>query len=475
MRFMRQRALWLLTGFIMVAALLGGLALYRPFDSAISVPIAPENGPNPPTKLPGKLVTFLVMGVDKRPDDAGRSDSMIVVSYNPASDQLAILSLPRDTWVEIPGHGYDKVNHSYAYGGERLAVQVVQKLLGINIDHFVTISFQGFREIVDEVGGVQVDAEKRMLYHDPYDTAMGPEGLVIDIQPGLQHMDGLTALKYSRYRMDDEGDIGRMRRQQQVIKALLKAAATPAIVGRIPQLIPAFSHAVVSDLSVAEMIKLAVGAKDALGHPLRTGTLGGTTKTIDGVFYLIPELVAERTTAYQMLVGESPSGEFLRRAQEDQAAYAAALTAQIEQEDRKAVTATETGSPAPTSGEAAPPAGAGTTANATPPGTGAKTPRPPATGGKQTRPTPVTVALIDASGKNLGAVYANKLRAANFRIARMGRASEPIPHSTALDHAGQPSTLVRLQQIIPGLTVVSMPDKNAGEAVQIVLGADLNS
>jgi len=131
---------------------------------------------------------------------------MFVATIDEATKSVSLLSVPRDTRVKIPGHGWDKINHAYANGGSQLSQKAVENLLGIPIDYYVTIDFAGFYKIVDAVGGVDVDVEKRMYYEDPYDE------LVIDIQPGMQHMNGKTAIQYVRYR-DSEGDIGRIERQ----------------------------------------------------------------------------------------------------------------------------------------------------------------------------------------------------------------------------------------------------------------------
>jgi polyisoprenyl-teichoic acid--peptidoglycan teichoic acid transferase len=463
---------WLLVGLIALS-LVGALTLYRPFDVKSSTAAAGEEAGQtlPPAKLPGERVTFLVMGVDKRDDDAGRADSMVVVSLDPNTQQLALLSLARDTWVQIPGHGYDKVNHSYAFGGERLAVQAVQRLLGIPIDHYVTLNFQGFARIVDALGGIDIDAEKRMLYNDPYDTGMGPGGLVIDIQPGLQHMDGLTALKYARYRMDDEGDVGRMRRQQQVVKALMKAAATPAILTRIPQLIPALADAVDTDLSVGEMLKLATGARDALSHPLKAGSLNGEEKMLGGIFYWIPDLVKERATAYELLVGSTPPEEFLNQAREEQQVYARAL-AEVTAEDERAAKAEadKAGQQEPQGGTAA--GQPGTQAPGSQPQASGTLP-PVTTSPPATKPPAVTVAVLDASGAGIGPDYVKKLKAAGFRVARSGKSAKPVARTVVLDHAGQPGTKERIQQVLPDALVVAARDSKAEEAVEIILGADL--
>lgn len=278
--------------------------------------------------LPGKRITFLVLGVDKRPGDRGRSDMMLVASYDTAQEQLAVVSIARDTWLQIPGHGYDKVNHAYAFGGERLAVRSIERALNLPIDYYVTLSFNGFARIVDALGGVEVDVAKRMYYHDPDDLVMGPDGLVIDLWPGPQPMDGLTLLKYTRFRTDDEGDLGRMRRQQEAIKELMKVAARPATLVRLPQLIPALYDTVETDLPLTQILRLSGGAKEALTTPLMTGSFDGTPAMIGGVYYLIPDLVAQRKAAYEILVGTPPPESFVAKAQEDQAIYRRVLAEQ---------------------------------------------------------------------------------------------------------------------------------------------------
>lgn len=452
---------WVIVSLVMLA-LVGGAAFYRPFQS-IQLPESPSlsggksGGMPPPVALPKKLDTFLIMGVDKRGEDYGRSDSMLVLSYDASKGQLAMLSIPRDTYVEIPGYGYDKINHSYAFGGANLAVKTVQGLLGIAIDYHVTIAFDGFDKLINAVGGVDIDAEKRMIYHDPYDFSMGPDGLVIDIYPGPQRMNGEIALNYSRYRMDDEGDIGRMRRQQQVGRAILEAAATPSIIGRIPQLIPALASTVMTNMTIGEMLLLGTGARDALSKPLRSGTWGGMPNELHGIFYIVSDLVKERTAAYELLVGTPPGEGFLKRAREDQQQYGKAVAQAIEETAAMVTHLEQTEQP-----EAAP-----VTAQPSAPKTDPVQPPAP------TIPKPITISLVDASGKNLGASYAQKLRSAGFRVARITKAPKTTPKTIAHDHSSQVGTAARLKAVIPGILVILAPDKNAPEAVQIVLGTDL--
>ncbi|MBQ7454044.1 MAG: LCP family protein, partial [Selenomonadaceae bacterium] len=155
-------------------------------------------------------VTIIIMGVDVRKDDVGRSDTLMIATVDPRIDQATLLSIPRDTRVRIRGRGYDKINAAFAYGGVELTTSTVENFLGIDIDHYIMIDTSSFVKIIDAIGGVDIDVEKRMVYEDPWDDN---GGLVIDLYPGQQHMDGKTAVTYVRYR-DSEGDIGRVKRQQ---------------------------------------------------------------------------------------------------------------------------------------------------------------------------------------------------------------------------------------------------------------------
>ena len=129
----------------------------------------------------------LIMGVDIRKDDVGRSDTLMIATIDPRLDQATLLSIPRDTRVKIRGRGYDKINAAFAYGGVELAESTVENFLGIDIDHYVLINTRSFVKIIDAIGGVDIDVEKRMFYEDPWDD---DGGLVIDLYPGEQHMDG---------------------------------------------------------------------------------------------------------------------------------------------------------------------------------------------------------------------------------------------------------------------------------------------
>ena len=237
--------------------------------------------------LPHK-VNILVMGVDERSDDVGRSDTMMVVTVDTSTKQVSLLSIPRDTRVKIPGYGWDKINHAFANGGHKLAQKAVEDLLGIPMDYYVLVNFSAFNKIVDAVGGVTVDVEKRMYYEDPYDN------LVIDLRPGEQKMDGRTAIQYVRYR-DEEGDIGRISRQQKFIKAMLNEVASPLILPRVPNIIREVNAAINTDMSTADMLKLAKLLNDASKAGLKAAMVPGKPAYIDDISYWLPDITELRS------------------------------------------------------------------------------------------------------------------------------------------------------------------------------------
>ena len=233
--------------------------------------------------LSGKK-NIVVMGCDIRKDDVGRSDTLFVVMLDKSKKNAALLSVPRDTRVKIKGHGWDKINAAFAYGGQKLTRETVQDFLGIKINNYVLVDFQGFKGLVDAVGGVDINVEKRMYYYDPYD------GFEIDLRPGMQHMDGKTAMQYVRYR-DEEGDIGRIRRQQKFLMALYKHIASKNIIAKIPGISKQIMSMVKTDLSLKEMVELGNVMRDMVEKDgLKMSMVPGEPEYIDGISYWIPDI-----------------------------------------------------------------------------------------------------------------------------------------------------------------------------------------
>lgn len=199
-----------------------------PQPSVTPTPTALLPTPTPPAPPAGGPITVLLLGSDERPGETGpaRTDAIIIARIDPHSGRVALLSLPRDLWVEIPGYGYARLNAANVWGiiynapqgGLGLARETVSNLLGIPIDYTIHINFQGFIGAIDALGGITIDVPKE-LYDDQFPT-MDYGYTVAHFLPGSQQMDGATALMYSRIRHPDS-DFERMRRQQAVVVAAM--------------------------------------------------------------------------------------------------------------------------------------------------------------------------------------------------------------------------------------------------------------
>ena len=234
--------------------------------------------------------TVMIMGVDERADDVGRSDTLMIATLDPEKNQAAILSVPRDTRVKISGHGFDKINAAYAYGGRQLTQKTIENLLNTHIDHYIKINIHGFTKIIDALGGIDIDVEKRMYYEDPWDD---DGGLYIDLQPGMQHMDGKTAITYVRYR-DEEGDIGRIKRQQNFMKAVMDKLVSPTIIPKLPSIVSAVSDSVETDMSVSEILSFIGTLQEAKNNGLKSDMIPGKPVYIEDVSYWVPDIKKTR-------------------------------------------------------------------------------------------------------------------------------------------------------------------------------------
>ena len=256
--------------------------------------------------------TIMIMGVDERDDDVGRSDTLMIASIDPKTNQASLLSVPRDTRVKIKGHGFDKVNAAYAYGKEKLSQDTVENLLGVSIDHYIIINTKSFKKIIDAIGGIDIEVPKRMHYEDPWDD---DGGLIIDFHPGMQHMDGAKAVTYVRYR-DEEGDLGRIRRQQDFMRACMDKIVSPAIIPKLPAVIKEVMDSIQTDLTFRQLLEFAGTLKQSKENGLKTDMVPGKPLYIDGISYWIPNLNKLRMTVADTL-GVSLSGKYKTKMEAD--------------------------------------------------------------------------------------------------------------------------------------------------------------
>lgn len=200
--------------------------------------------------------SVLLLGIDTGDlgrTDQGRSDAIMVATVNPTDGQTTIVSVPRDTYVDIVGHGTkDKINHAYAFGGAAMSMDTVQKYLDIPIDHYVAMNMAGIKELVDAVGGVDVNN----------DLKFENEGNTFDI--GKIHLNGDQALSYTRMRYDDpNGDYGRQGRQRNVVAAVAKKALSLDGVTQYQQVLNAIEGNMKTDMDFNMMQKIALDYRDA--------------------------------------------------------------------------------------------------------------------------------------------------------------------------------------------------------------------
>lgn len=181
----------------------------------------------------------------------GLSDTMMMLRFNPETEQLVVLSLPRDTRTWVDGLGETKLNAANAYGGPALSAESVSDLLGgVSIDRYVRINVQGVEKLIDALGGVTVYVPQNMKYTDE------SQHLYIDLEQGEQHLNGEQAMQFLRFRYDEKGDIGRVQRQQTLIRAMQEQALSPATLTRLPQILSVIQSHVDTNLSVEELVAL---------------------------------------------------------------------------------------------------------------------------------------------------------------------------------------------------------------------------
>ena len=233
---------------------------------------------------------LVLLGCDARPGDRGRSDTLMVLWLNPSTKKGAIMSIPRDLRVDIPGHGNTKVNAAYAYGGPKLTVATVEQLLGQTMDGYLAVNFEGFVKAVDVLGGVDllvrdIEGQGRGMN---YDDSWG--NLHVHLTPGMHHMNGYQAMGYCRYRKSNygglgDGDYGRAERQQQFMRAILEQKLR---VANLPALLKAgreIMQCLDTTLSWRDCVDLARLLKELNSTDLKTVTIPVTDGMSGGIWY----------------------------------------------------------------------------------------------------------------------------------------------------------------------------------------------
>lgn len=276
--------LWIVGSLLTIFLIFIGTAYYtiQKTMNKINTPLIEATGAeNEDQKIVTKKDPFsvLMLGVDERKNDSGRSDTMIVITVNPEKHTMKMLSIPRDTRTEIIGHNsVDKINHAYAFGGVPMAVNTVKHFLDIPIDYYVFINMEGFLQIIDTIGGVTIDNDMDLTYNSYH----YPKGEIT--------LDGENALIFSRIRYEDpRGDFGRQIRQRQIIEAVLKKASTPSILLKATDMLDVVGENVRMNFSMKDLIQLQSIYKQMDGNIEQLSFKEGDGKRINNIWYFIPK------------------------------------------------------------------------------------------------------------------------------------------------------------------------------------------
>lgn len=225
-----------------------------------------------------KPVSVLLLGVDQRPGERGRSDSIMVMTLNPTRNESRLISIPRDTKVDIVGHGTnDKINHAYAFGGPEMTIKTVEKFLNIPINYYAEINMEGFTSLVDAVDGVTV-------YNDLDFTSEG-----VHFALGKINLHGENALKYTRMRYEDpRGDFGRQMRQRQVIEQVVDKLSSDVSISKFNAIMDVVGKNAQTNVSFKPMRTLAFDYMDAFRNQKNLKLEGTGGKEADGIYYWHP-------------------------------------------------------------------------------------------------------------------------------------------------------------------------------------------
>ncbi|WP_414046481.1 LCP family protein [Macrococcus equi] len=191
-------------------------------------------------------INVLILGQDRSVDGSARTDSIMVGQYNYLNKKMKVISIMRDIYAEIPGYRNYKINTAYTLGGPELLRKTIKKNLGLDIDHYAIIDFKGFSAMVDEISpkGVPIDVEKDMS-----------EKIGVSLKKGQHNLNGKELLGYARFRNDAEADFGRVRRQQQVIRALKKEMVSLPVIMKTPKLAGIARGYVNTDMTDGEIFR----------------------------------------------------------------------------------------------------------------------------------------------------------------------------------------------------------------------------
>ncbi|HFK1545782.1 MULTISPECIES: LytR family transcriptional regulator [Bacillus cereus group] len=293
---MKKKILFWILGIIGVLVIAGGVYAYNVYSNVsntlntVHKPLDRDKSDKRDKKVEisdNKPISILLMGVDQEDNGTGRSDSLMLFTLNPKTKSMKITSIPRDSYTEIVGKGKkDKINHAYAFGGIDMSVKTVENFLNVPVDHYIEVNMAGFRDIVDAVGGVDVNNDLEFTSRDQH------------FAKGNIHLNGETALKYTRMRYEDpRGDFGRQMRQRQVIQAVIKKGASVSSLASYGDVLKAIEKNVKTSLTQDQMFDIQKNYKDCMENSEEIQIPGDGHKAADGIwYYYVPDAAKQDIT-----------------------------------------------------------------------------------------------------------------------------------------------------------------------------------
>lgn len=291
----KKKRKWLrVTGIVLVLVLFGigayAFSVYKSLTNAVETMHQPidrtkSDKRNEQVSLTNKQpFSVLMLGVDQRQGDKGRSDTIIVLTVNPNNKSVKMLSIPRDTRTEIVGHGtVDKINHAYAFGNEEMSMNTVENFLDIPIDYYIKVNMEGFKDIVDAVGGITV-------YNDldfSQDGYHFPKGNVT--------LDGKKALAFTRMRHEDpRGDFGRQLRQREIIQGVLREGASLSSLTKYQSIFSALGNNVRTNLNFDQMKDIQKNYRVAANNVQQISIKGNGAMINHIYYYIVPDAEKQR-------------------------------------------------------------------------------------------------------------------------------------------------------------------------------------
>lgn len=249
-------------------------------------------------------VAILLLGVDEREGDRGRSDTIMIATINPHEQDVVLTNIPRDTRVEIPGReGKDKINHSYAYGGVDLTRKTVEHFLDLPIDGYVQINMQGLKKIVDELDGIDVEV--------PFTFSYGG----YTFEKGTMHLNGNETLAFARMRKEDPtGDFGRIKRQQEVIRAIIRKGTNWTTLTKLDDVMDELGSNVRTDIAPFQLLQLQNEYANLPRENIETVSFKGEDAMIGGIYYyrVAPEEVQRVRNILAEQLDYKPPGQSLQ-------------------------------------------------------------------------------------------------------------------------------------------------------------------